>query len=131
MSVLRTLNAKRARKQAQARELINIEDLEQYQNLIIFAETTVEGYLAGRHPSPDFGSSGEFVEYKPYLLGDDVRNIDWKVYQKNRKLLVKQYLEETDMVSYIVVDCSRSMEYQCASEFTKYQVASKIAAALT
>lgn len=111
-------------------DIIDPARLEQYRNLILFAKTTVEGFLAGRHQSPDFGSSGEFEEYKTYEKGDETRQIDWMRFRKNGELLVKRFLEETDMVSYLLLDASHSMAYQSGNRENKFEQASKLAAAL-
>jgi uncharacterized protein (DUF58 family) len=69
----------------------------------------VEGYFAGKHPSPHRGSSVEFTDYKEYMPGDDLHHIDWRAYGRSRRLFVRQFEAETDMVVYLLVDVSASM----------------------
>jgi len=90
----------------------------------------VEGYFVGKHKSPYRGSSVEFADYKEYLPGDEVNRIDWRAYGRSRRLFVRQYEAETDMVVYVLVDVSASMDYAGTGRQSKYILAAKIAAAL-
>jgi uncharacterized protein (DUF58 family) len=110
--------------------LLSPEELERYKDLLVFARTTVEGYYAGKHRSPYRGSSVEFADYKEYVPGDEVSRIDWRAYGRARRLFVRQYEAETDMVIYLLVDVSASMRYAGAGRFSKYIIAARIAAAL-
>jgi uncharacterized protein (DUF58 family) len=110
--------------------LLTPEELERFKNLLIFARSTVEGYFVGKHKSPNRGSSVEFTDYKEYVPGDEVNRIDWRAYGRSRRLFVRQYEAETDMVVYLLVDGSASMSYAGPGRQSKYLVAAKIAAAL-
>lgn len=111
--------------------ILSPDELDRYNNLLVFARTKVEGYFAGKHKSPVRGSSGEFVDFKKYVPGDNIQQIDWKIYGRNRRLFRKQFEEETDMVAYIMVDISRSMAFSGKSKEPKALLAAKIAAALS
>ena len=91
--------------------LLSPAELERFGNLLVFARSTVEGYFAGKHKSPHRGSSVEFTDYKEYVPGDDIKRIDWRAYGRSRRLFVRQYEAETDMVIYLLVDVSASMSY--------------------
>lgn len=110
--------------------LLTPEELERFKNLLVFARSTVEGYFVGKHKSPRHGSSVEFTDYKEYVPGDQINRIDWRAYGRTRRLYVRQYEAETDMVVYLLVDVSASMSYSGAGRQSKYLVAAKIAAAL-
>jgi uncharacterized protein (DUF58 family) len=113
--------------------LLSPEELERFGNLLVFARATVEGYFAGKHKSPHHGSSVEFTDYKEYIAGDDPKRIDWRAYGRSRRLFVRQYEAETDMVIYLLVDASNSMNYggqHGGGRETKFVLAAKIAAAL-
>ena len=99
--------------------------------MLLFARSTVEGYFAGKHKSPWRGSSVEFTDYKEYVPGDDVKRIDWRAYGRSRRLFVREYEAETDMVIYLLVDVSASMSYAGTGRESKYVLAAKIAAALS
>ena len=110
--------------------LLSPAELERFGNLLVFARSTVEGYFAGKHRSPHRGSSVEFTDYKEYVPGDEVKRIDWRAYGRSRRLYVRQYEAETDMVVYLLVDVSASMSYAGTEGPSKYVLAAKIAAAL-
>lgn len=93
------------------------------------ARVIVEGFLQGLHRSPFRGLSVEFAEYRPYLPGDDIASIDWKVYARSDRYYVKTYEHETNLPCYLLVDVSRSMAYG-SGEVTKLQYGSYLAAAL-
>ena len=121
---------KAAQPVARKPSLLTPEELERFQNLLIFARSAVEGYFVGKHKSPHRGSSVEFTDYKEYVPGDEVNRIDWRVYGRSQRLFVRQYEAETDMVVYLLVDVSASMSYAGTGRQSKYLVAAKIAAAL-
>ncbi len=71
-----------------------------------------QGIHAGRHLSPDKGVSVEFAEHREYTVGDDPRNLDWRVMAKSDRNVVKQFIEETNLRVTIVLDASGSMSFQ-------------------
>ena len=95
------------------------------------ARLVVEGFIAGLHRSPYHGFSVEFAEHRPYMPGDAIRHIDWKIYGKTDRYYIKQYEEETNLKSYLILDASRSMEYSSPGNITKLQYASYLIAALS
>jgi uncharacterized protein (DUF58 family) len=110
--------------------ILNIEELERFENLLIFAKSIVEGYFSGKHKSPDRGSAAEFADYKEYVAGDDLAHLDWRVYGRTRRLYIRQFEEETDMVVYLLVDASGSMRYAGERRTTKFHLAARVAASL-
>ncbi|HEY4613777.1 MAG TPA: DUF58 domain-containing protein [Bacteroidota bacterium] len=102
----------------------------QLANMELRARLVVEGFITGLHKSPYHGFSVEFTEHRPYMPGDEIRNVDWKVYGKTDRFYIKQYEEETNLKSYIVLDASKSMDYASAGQLRKIEYASYIAAAL-
>jgi uncharacterized protein (DUF58 family) len=110
--------------------LLNLQELERFENLLVFAKAVVEGYFTGKHKSPYRGSAAEFADYKEYCPGDELARLDWRVYGRTRRLYLRQFEEETDMTVYLMVDTSGSMRYQGANRPPKFLLAAKIAAAL-
>ncbi len=106
-------------------------------NMELRARLVVEGFITGLHKSPYHGFSVEFAEHRQYMPGDEIRRIDWRVYGKTDRFYVKQFEEETNLKSYIVIDTSASMRF--ASEIdkkrtrriSKIEYASFIAASLS
>ncbi len=90
----------------------------------------LDGSLAGRHQSPFHGFSSEFAQYKNYNNGDDIRFLDWRVYGKSDRLVVKQYQDETNTNLYLVLDSSASMGFSGGAALSKLEYASVLAASL-
>ncbi|HEX2746624.1 MAG TPA: DUF58 domain-containing protein, partial [Verrucomicrobiales bacterium] len=111
-------------------KVLKAADLEPLKNLLLFAQSVVEGWFAGKHRSLDFGSNAEFVEHKAYVPGDPVAHLDWKVFARSRRLVVRKHREEKQMSANLVVDVSGSMAYKAPGREGKHLRAAKIAAAL-
>lgn len=94
------------------------------------ARMVVEGFITGLHKSPYHGFSVEFAEHRPYRAGDEVKNIDWKVYGRSNRYYVKQYEEETNLRATILVDVSASMGFASEGHIPKVEYASYLAASL-
>jgi uncharacterized protein (DUF58 family) len=75
------------------------------------AKMLAEGVMSGPHRSPYRGSAVEFAESRPYVHGDDVRHVDWKVFARTEKLYVKQHHTETNLDVMLLVDASSSMRF--------------------
>ncbi len=94
------------------------------------ARTVVEGFMVGYHKSPYHGFSVEFSQHRPYMQGDSIRNIDWKVYAKSEKYYIKQYEEETNLIAHVILDSSKSMDYKHDGVITKFEYSKILAASL-
>ncbi len=92
-------------------KLSNNNEVQQLANLELLARQVVEGFVTGLHQSPFHGFSVEFAEHRLYNNGESVKNIDWKLLARTDKLFVKQYEEETNLRSYLLLDTSSSMNY--------------------
>ena len=93
------------------------------------ARTIVEGFLSGLHRSPLKGFSVEFAEYRQYLPGDDLATIDWKVFARSDRFVVRKHEEETNLKGFLLLDVSGSMTYGSGS-LTKLEYACTLAASL-
>jgi uncharacterized protein (DUF58 family) len=103
----------------------------QLANMELRARLVVEGFITGLHKSPYHGFSVEFIEHRPYMPGDEIKHIDWKAYGKTDRFYIKQFEEETNLKSYLIVDASRSMNYASKGNIKKFEYASYVAAALS
>jgi uncharacterized protein (DUF58 family) len=103
--------------------------LAKVRSLELEARHIVEGYLAGMHKSPYHGFSVEFAQHREYVPGDDLRHLDWKVYGRTGRYFLKQYEEETNLILWLMLDISESMQYRSAA-VSKYDYACTAAAAL-
>jgi uncharacterized protein (DUF58 family) len=113
-------------------KFLDPQTLAKLQGLELRARSIVEGYVSGVHRSPYHGFSIEFAEHREYSQGDDLRYVDWKVFGKTDKFYLKQYEEETNLVSYMLLDISESMRYQSAdAPLSKLEYAQCVAASLS
>lgn len=96
----------------------------------IRARNVVEGFVEGLHKSPYKGFNVEFSEYRQYVPGDPLKDIDWKVYARTDKLYIKEHEEETNLSGYLVMDTSGSMSYKGSGAMSKIEYASTLAASL-
>lgn len=90
----------------------------------------VEGFMVGLHKSPYHGFSVEFADYRQYIPGDQIKDIDWKQYAKTDRYYVRRFEDETNVNAYILVDHSNSMSFSSHS-IKKLDYAKTLAAALT
>jgi uncharacterized protein (DUF58 family) len=112
-------------------EFLDPHTLAKLRGLELRAAHIVEGYVAGLHRSPFQGFSNEFAEHREYAQGDDLRYLDWKVFGKTDKFYLKQFEAETNLIAYLLLDTSESMQYQsAAAPLTKLAYAQCVAAAL-
>ena len=104
--------------------------LNKLNNLSLKAKFVVEGFIIGLHKSPYHGFSVEFSEHRPYTYGDEVKNIDWKLWSKTDKYFIKQFEEETNLKAHIILDQSQSMNYG-SNKITKFEYAKMLAASFS
>ncbi|QEF98079.1 hypothetical protein Mal15_21260 [Stieleria maiorica] len=113
-------------------DFVKPKELSRVARLQILAREIVEGYCSGRHRSPHKGFSVEFKEHRQYVQGDELKNIDWKVFGKSDRLYIRQYEEETNLRCHLLVDQSGSMAYKGTRSFeglSKHEYATRLAAA--
>ncbi|MEW6556703.1 MAG: DUF58 domain-containing protein [Elusimicrobiota bacterium] len=99
-------------------------------SMALRARFVVEGFISGLHTSRFKGHSIEFAQHREYSFGDELKHLDWKVYGKSDRYFVKQFEEETNLKSYILLDTSGSMGYK-SNGISKLEYGSYIAAALS
>lgn len=108
---------------------IRPEVLSRIATLEMLARGVVEGFVTGLHRSPYKGFSVDFMEYRPYIPGDDPMRIDWKLFARSDRYYIKEFEDETNTRMHLLVDVSRSMDYASA-EVTKRDYAFFLAASL-
>jgi uncharacterized protein (DUF58 family) len=116
------------------RRFLEPKTLAKISSLELRAKAIVEGLMSGSHRSPYQGISVEFAQHRPYVAGDDIRHVDWKVLGRADKVYLKQYQQETNLQLILVVDASESMGFGSidvgGQTWTKYDAATSIAASL-
>lgn len=110
--------------------ILEAEDITSLQNLQLFARTVVEGFTTGHHASPHKGFSVEFRQHRPYVQGDDIRRLDWKIFGRADRFYIREYDEETNLRATLVLDASGSMGYRGTKGVLKFDYARKLAAAM-
>jgi len=112
-----------------SKRFLHPEAIKRIARLDLRARHIVEGFLSGAHRSPYFGQSVEFLQHREYVVGDDMRHIDWKVWAKQNRYYVKQYEEDTNLRCTLLVDVSGSMRYG-SGPLNKYEYGSTVAVSL-
>ena len=110
-------------------DFLTPEALRKLDSLSVRSRFVVEGSQAGAHRSPLKGASVEFADRREYVKGDNLRNLDWKVFGRTERYYVRQFEEETSLRVHVVIDGSGSMGYG-SGPLTKYQYACRLAASL-
>lgn len=91
---------------------LRVSDLRNLRNMIFSPRRRIEGQYAGRHATPQRGQAIEFSDYREYVPGDAVTDIDWKVYGRSDRLYIKQFEHQADMTVNLLIDASASMHYR-------------------
>jgi len=117
------------RRTQNGRSYLDPAVLSKINRLDLIARLVVEGFITGLHKSPFHGFSVEFSEYRPYMTGDSIKDIDWKVLGRTERFYVKRFQEETNVRAHLIVDGSGSMTFG-SGDVSKLQYAKYLAAAL-
>lgn len=93
---------------------LGARNLNRFRQFEFIAHKVVEGMATGQHKSPFKGFALEFAEHRPYVPGDDLKHLDWKLLAKLNRYYVRQYEEDTSLSAYLLLDTSGSMSYRTA-----------------
>ena len=85
--------------------------LRRLDRLALIARRPVAGEMQGERRSPRRGPSVEFADYKPYVSGDDFRQIDWNLYARAERFFLKLFVAEEELTLHLLLDTSRSMDW--------------------
>lgn len=94
------------------RRYLQLPDLRRLQHLSFFGRRIVEGQYSGQHATPQRGQSVEFRDYRQYIPGDELSNVDWKVFGRSDRLFVKIFEHQADLTAHLLVDASASMAFR-------------------
>jgi uncharacterized protein (DUF58 family) len=103
--------------------------LRKLERLRIQARRAFPGTMRGERRSTRRGASVEFADFRKYEAGDDFRHVDWNIYARLERLMLRQFVEEEDVRIDILVDQSQSMRF--GEPRSKFDFARRAAAALT
>ncbi|HEV2293527.1 MAG TPA: DUF58 domain-containing protein [Tepidisphaeraceae bacterium] len=107
--------------------LLDPQFMARLDQLDVMSRKLLAGKMKGERRSKRRGQSVEFADYRNYVIGDDLRFIDWNIYGRLDRLFLKLFLEEEDLSLYILIDVSKSCDY---GEPHKATYIKKVAAAL-
>ncbi len=103
---------------------------ERLRGLEIAVRRPMDGSHQGLHRSPSFGSSVEFAEYREYSHGDPISRIDWPVYGRSDRYVIRQFHEDVSIRCTILLDTSASMGYRQQGPLSKMEYGCHLAAGL-
>lgn len=109
--------------------MFDSQTLKKFEFLALASNKPFVGTRSGSCRGVKLGGGLEFVDYRDYAYGDDLRHLDWNVYARTETPLIKRFEEEGDLRVYLFLDCSRSMGDSASSE--KFVYAKNVVAALT
>lgn len=107
--------------------LLDPQFMARLDQLDVTSRKLLAGKMKGERRSKRRGQSVEFADYRNYVIGDDLRFIDWNIYGRLDRLFLKLFLEEEDLSLYILLDVSKSTDY---GDPHKSTYGKKVAAAL-
>jgi len=110
---------------------IDPKTLARVKDMPLVARSVAEGFLSGIQPSQQRGVGTEFSQYRAYEPGDEPRRVDWKLFARSDRYFVREADRESEIATWIVIDCSRSMAQQSESgAWNKFDYARHLAATL-
>ena len=107
--------------------LLSAEFIRRLDRLDVLSRKVLRGRMQGERRSKKRGQSVEFADYRNYVVGDDLRFIDWNLYARLDKLFLRLFMEEEDLSVTLVLDTTRSMDY---GDPRKLDYAKRLTAAL-
>jgi len=108
------------------RNVIDGEFIARLEALTLYLGRPMNGLIGGGRKSKSYGSSVEFADFREYVPGDDLRRLDWNIYSRFEKYIIKLFTDERKLTNHIYIDCSESMQ---SGEPEKAELALKLAAA--
>ncbi len=94
-----------------AQRLLDPEMMSRLEQLQIVSRKMATGRMRGERRSKQRGYSTDFADYRNYVVGDDTRYLDWKIFARLEKLYIKLFHEEEDLQVFILLDISSSMDF--------------------
>src|SRR6059036_48111 len=95
----------------QEQPLLEPKFLARLEQLELVSKKIFMGRMKGERRSKRRGQSVEFADYRNYVVGDDLRFIDWNIYGRLDRLFLKLFMEEEDLSLYVIMDVSKSCDF--------------------
>lgn len=109
-------------------DLLDAKFLARLDALDVHTRRILRGHLRGERQSKRRGDGVEFADHRAYVVGDDLRHIDWNIYGRLDELFSKIFLEEQDLTFHVMLDVSGSVAW---GDPPKERFCKQLAAALT
>ncbi len=115
---------------------LQVGDLRRLEQMLFSPRKTVEGRFSGHYATRQRGQSVEFRDYRPYFPGDEVGAIDWRVYGRTDRLVIKIFEQQSELTVHLLVDASASMDFRGVAPAagkaadSKFDYACRLAAAI-
>src|ERR1700746_3443289 len=111
----------------EAQPLLDPKFLARLEQLELVSKKIFLGRMKGERRSKKKGQSVEFADYRNYVIGDDLRFLDWNLYARLDRLFIRLFMEEEDLHFHVLIDNSLSMDFGKPS---KLHFATQVAAAV-
>jgi uncharacterized protein (DUF58 family) len=98
-------------RQREDKDLLSPEFIAKLEQLEILSRKIFTGRMKGERRSKRKGESVEFADYRNYVVGDDLRFLDWNIYARLERLVLKLFMEEEDLNVTVLFDVSKSMDW--------------------
>jgi len=108
-------------------QLLDPDFMSRLDQLALVSRKVFAGKMRGERLTKRRGESVEFADYRNYVLGDDLRFLDWNIFARLEKLFIKLFLQEEDLHVSLLIDTSKSMDW---GEPNKGLYARRVAAAI-
>lgn len=120
---------------ATASRFLDLRSLAALAHMRFTTRHRVDGAFTGRHASRQQGGASEFVDFREYAEGEDLRRLDWKVLSRTGRAYVRLYQDETNLRCVLALDTSGSMRFGSRSHHdlagSKLEYSQYLATALT
>ncbi|MDE7463769.1 MAG: DUF58 domain-containing protein [Clostridiales bacterium] len=92
-----------------AEKIVDDNFLNRLERAALYVRKDMQGFFGGNHQTRFYGSTVEFADFREYMLGDDIRRIDWNLYSRFERYFLRLFVDERQMHIQTFLDCSASM----------------------
>lgn len=91
-------------------KIIDDNFLNRLERASLYVKKDMQGFFGGNHQTRFYGSTVEFADFREYMLGDDIRRIDWNLFSRFERYFIRLFVDERQMHIQTFLDCSASMQ---------------------
>ncbi len=93
-----------------AEKIVDDNFLNRLERAALYVRKDMRGFFGGNHQTKFYGSTVEFADFREYMLGDDIRRIDWNLFSRFERYFLRLFVDERQMHIQTFLDCSASMQ---------------------